>query len=74
MVEKKRRLLESEGVRFDKDGRVSADSFLSSLSNDPVIGTEIVSPKRKKTMPVNEAAIQGVTLELARERGAEKTF
>lgn len=74
MIEKKRRLLESEGVKFDKDGRVSAVSFMSALSNDPAIGTEIVSPKRKKTKDVNEAVIQDVTLELARERGTEKTF
>jgi len=43
-LEKKRRLLEGEGVKFDADGRVSAESFLSSL--EPAIGDELA--KRRK--------------------------
>ena len=74
-VQRKRALLESEGVVFDADGRVSADCVLREL---PAPGKrsradEAAAPaKRSRTAPT-EAELATETIGILEARGAGKT-
>ena len=70
-MQRKRALLESEGVVFDADGRVSADCVLRELTSRE--DDEAPPPaKRSRTAPTqNELATE--TLRILEARGAGKT-
>ena len=70
-VQRKRALLESEGVVFDADGRVSADCVLRELTSRE--DDEAPPPaKRSRTAPTqNELATE--TLRILEARDAGKT-
>ena len=74
-VQRKRALLESEGVVFDADGRVSADCVLREL---PAPGkkrprTDEAPPAKRSRSAPSQAEIATETLRILEARGAGKT-
>jgi len=74
-VQRKRALLESEGVVFDADGRVSAACLLRELPapGKKRPGTDKAPPaKRSRTAP-SQAELATEILQILEARGAGKT-
>ena len=73
-VQRKRALLESEGVVFDADGRVSAECVVREL---PAPGkrsrTDEAPPAKRSRQAPSQAEIATETLRILEARGAGKT-
>ena len=74
-MQRKRALLESEGVVFDADGRVSAECVLREL---PAPGKrsradEAAPPAKRSRKAPTQAELAMETLRILAERGAGKT-
>ena len=69
-VQRKRALLESEGVVFDADGRVSAAGLLREL---PSTDDEAAPPAKRSRKAPTEAELATETLRILETRGAGKT-
>ena len=70
-VQRKRALLESEGVVFDADGRVSAACVLRELPSRE--DDEAPPPAKRSRKAPTEAELATETLRILASRGAGKT-
>ena len=74
-MQRKRALLESEGVVFDANGRVSADCVLHELPapGKKRPGTDEAPPAKRSRKAPTEAELATETLRILASRGAGKT-
>ena len=74
-MQRKRALLESEGVVFDANGRVSADCVLHELPapGKKRPGTDEAPPAKRSRKAPSQAEIAAETLRILESRDAGKT-